>query len=121
MIIIETCPKCGHDLQDLVITTNPPIPQKKCFSCGWEWTGEPEQVIRRPFGGNSFYPDDKHTLIGSVYNELINVNYDDSSCALNNINGSVYEINKLDLDGISGVNYNDIVEAVERTKKYIRD
>lgn len=52
-IIIETCPKCGHDLHDLVIATNPPIPQKKCFGCGWEWTGEPEQVIRMPFGGNS--------------------------------------------------------------------
>lgn len=52
-IIIETCPKCGHDLHDLVICTYPPIPQKKCFNCGWEWTGEPEEVIRVPFGGNS--------------------------------------------------------------------
>ena len=53
MIIIETCPKCGHDLHDLVIVTNPPIPHKKCFECGWEWFGEPEQVIRVPFGGNA--------------------------------------------------------------------
>ena len=53
MIIIETCPKCGHDLTDLVIATYPPIPQKKCYGCGWEWTGEPEQIIRRPFGGNN--------------------------------------------------------------------
>ena len=43
-IIIETCPKCGHDLTDLVIDTYPPIPQKKCFNCGWEWTGEREEV-----------------------------------------------------------------------------
>lgn len=57
-IIIETCPKCGHDLRDLIITTYPPIPQKKCFSCGWEWTGEPEEVIRMPFGGNSLIKDD---------------------------------------------------------------
>lgn len=28
MIIIETCPKCGHDLLDSVICTNPPIPKK---------------------------------------------------------------------------------------------
>ena len=53
MIIIETCPKCGHDLMDLVIATYPPIPQKKCFSCGWSWEGEREEVIRVPFGGNS--------------------------------------------------------------------
>lgn len=54
MRIIYTCPKCGHDLVDLVLTTNPPIPQKKCFSCGWEWTGEPEEVMRVPFGGNTY-------------------------------------------------------------------
>jgi len=53
MRIIETCPVCGHDLVDLVLTVNPPIPQKKCFACGWSWTGEPEEVVRVPFGGNS--------------------------------------------------------------------
>lgn len=57
MIIIETCPKCGHNLQDLVIATYPPIPKKECFSCGWSWTGEPEEVVRVPFGGNSFTMD----------------------------------------------------------------
>lgn len=35
MIIIETCPKCGHDLQDEVICTYPPIPRKVCWNCGW--------------------------------------------------------------------------------------
>ena len=45
MVIIETCPKCGHDLTDLVICTYPPIPQKKCFNCGWSWEGEREEVI----------------------------------------------------------------------------
>lgn len=54
MRIIETCPKCGHDLTYLVLTTYPPIPQKKCFNCGWEWTGEAEEVVRVPFGGNTY-------------------------------------------------------------------
>lgn len=54
MRIIETCPKCGHDLTDIVLTTYPPIPQKKCFNCGWEWTGEAEEVVRVPFGGNTY-------------------------------------------------------------------
>lgn len=54
MRIIETCPKCGGDLVDLVIATDPPIPQKKCFNCGWEWTGEREEVVRVPFGGNTY-------------------------------------------------------------------
>lgn len=53
MIIIETCPKCGHDLQDEVICTYPPIPRKVCWNCGWNWTGEPEKITRVPFGDNT--------------------------------------------------------------------
>ena len=53
MIVIETCPKCGHDLQDEVICTYPPIPRKVCWNCGWNWTGEPEKIRRVPFGGNT--------------------------------------------------------------------
>ena len=75
-IIIETCPKCGHDLVDEVICTNPPIPKKSCWNCGWHWEGEPEQVIRQPFGGNSFYLDNKYALIGSKYDEkIVNTDY----------------------------------------------
>lgn len=49
MIIIETCPKCGHDLMDEIICTYPPIPVKRCPKCGWRWEGEPEQILRVPF------------------------------------------------------------------------
>lgn len=65
-IIIETCPKCEHDLQDLIITTYPPIPQKKCFNCGWEWTGKPEEVIRMPFCGNSFEQESTYLNLNCV-------------------------------------------------------
>lgn len=58
MIIIETCPKCGHDLQDEVICTYPPIPRKVCYSCGWSWEGKREEVVRVPFGGNNLIIDD---------------------------------------------------------------
>ena len=50
-IIIETCPKCGHDLHDLVICTYPPIPRKECHNCGWSWEGEREEIARVPFDG----------------------------------------------------------------------
>ena len=53
MIIIETCPKCGHDLRDEVICTYPPTPRKVCWNCGWSWTGEQEKITRVPFGGNT--------------------------------------------------------------------
>jgi uncharacterized Zn finger protein len=113
-IIIETCPKCGHDLMSEVICTYPPIPKKSCPSCGWYWEGEPEQVIRQPFGGNSFYPDDNHALVGSVYNELVNV--DDTCCMANNLNGYVFMVDENKLkDDVS--KYND--HLAEELKKYI--
>ena len=69
MIIIETCPVCGHDLRDEVICTNPPIPRKVCYSCGWSWTGEQETVIRVPFGGEHI--DDNALLNGYNLNSSV--------------------------------------------------
>lgn len=57
MIVIETCPKCGHDLQDLVIATYPPIPKKECWNCGWSWTGKQEEIVRTPFSENGIAND----------------------------------------------------------------
>lgn len=86
MIIIETCPKCGHDLTDLVLCTYPPIPQKKCFGCGWEWTGEREEIARVPFGGNSLNVDDFNGYNTDTYTfdelskSLIRDNFSNESC-----------------------------------------
>ena len=59
-IIIETCPKCGHDLHDAILASNPPIPKKVCWNCGWSWTGDTEEVVRIPFGGNSLELEEQH-------------------------------------------------------------
>lgn len=78
-IIIETCPKCGHDLLNEVICTYPPIPRKSCPSCGWSWEGEREEVIRVPFGGNSLTVDDLVDICKDVNIEpsvLNNINSD---------------------------------------------
>lgn len=76
MIVVETCPKCGHDLHDVVICTYPPIPRKVCWNCGWSWTGKPEKITRVPFGGNtnnftdkdntSIIPDGSSTGLDSI-------------------------------------------------------
>lgn len=77
-IIIETCPKCGHDLINEMICTYPPIPRKSCPSCGWSWEGEQEEVVRIPFGGNSFNCDDTiYTLQDNTNYECINGDYSD--------------------------------------------
>lgn len=81
-IIIETCPKCGHDLMNEVICTYPPIPRKSCPSCGWSWEGEREEVIRVPFDGNSLIIDD---LVGLDKYDKLEVNLDDITL-LNNFN-----------------------------------
>ena len=57
MKIIETCPRCGADLIDVVIATCPEIVRKECWSCGWASQGEKEEVVRIPFGGNRSWPD----------------------------------------------------------------
>ena len=57
MKIIETCPRCGADLIDVVIATSPEIIRKECWSCGWASQGEKEEVVRIPFGGNRSWPD----------------------------------------------------------------
>lgn len=49
MYIIETCPKCGGDLDVLVLTSYPPIPARRCKKCGWYWQGKAEMPIRVPF------------------------------------------------------------------------
>lgn len=48
-MIVETCPKCGEPLIDIMLTSNPPIPKKECWKCGWSWTGEPEKIEYKPF------------------------------------------------------------------------
>ena len=57
MKIIETCPRCGADLIDVVIATCPEIVRKECWSCGWSSQGEKEEVVRIPFGGNRSWSD----------------------------------------------------------------
>lgn len=50
MIVVETCPKCGGDLDVLILTSNPPIPARRCRRCGWYWQGKVEMPVRISFG-----------------------------------------------------------------------
>lgn len=68
-MIIETCPNCGSDLFDYMLASNPPIPKKECHACGWSWTGKREEVIRVPFGGNSY--NSNHTDYLGVHDNTI--------------------------------------------------
>ena len=34
-IIIYTCPKCGSDLQESMLPSDPPQYEKRCLFCGW--------------------------------------------------------------------------------------
>lgn len=78
-MIIETCPRCGHDLMNIMLASNPPIPKKECWHCGWSWTGELEEVIRMPFGGNSL-EHDKYPSLNDYINTPYTLNSEQSPC-----------------------------------------
>ena len=57
-MIIYTCPECGADLQSFILTSNPPKTQYSCPMCNWSYTepqGQPEEIIRIPYGGNGLF------------------------------------------------------------------
>lgn len=49
MIVVYTCPNCGHDLFETTIATYPPIYRKECPKCHWYWESTPEPIKRVPF------------------------------------------------------------------------
>ena len=63
MQIVYTCPRCGADLQQLVLTSFPPQHLTRCNQCGWEHI-EREEVTRVPFPSSKLY---------SNYSKLDNV------------------------------------------------
>ena len=89
-IIIETCPKCGHDLQDVVLCTYPPIPRKECHNCGWSWEGQREEIIRVPF------------------NEFINMGYSDKD-----------SLNLANLAVDTAIAYNGCIDITDATNTLI--
>ena len=57
-MIIYTCPECGADLQSFILTSNPPKTQYSCPICNWSHIdpqGQPEEIIRIPYGGNGLF------------------------------------------------------------------
>ena len=49
MILVETCPKCGHDLIGLCLDSYPPQYVMECFNCGWRSKAEQDEIIRVPY------------------------------------------------------------------------
>ena len=47
-MIIYTCPKCGNDLQEVILASNPPQHKIYCNNCGWSHI-EREEVCRIPY------------------------------------------------------------------------
>lgn len=68
-MIIYTCPKCGHDLKEEVLTSYPPIYKKYCSNCGWS-NSEQEEIVRVPF---------KEDYVKTNLNSYVN-NYLPSTC-----------------------------------------
>lgn len=103
-IIIETCPKCGHDLQNLMIATYPPIPRKECWNCGWSWEGEQEEVVRVPFGGNSLEMASDNNCL----NDFLKMGYSEEDSKI-----------LADLAVNSAVSYDGVLDIIEAANSII--
>ena len=61
MQIIYTCPECGGDLQEQILTSYPPIRKVVCHQCGWSYEYPRDDAVRIPF----IYPvDDSYNKNG---------------------------------------------------------
>lgn len=47
-MIVYTCPKCGSELINYVLTSYPPIYVTKCSNCDWE-TRKSDKIIKIPY------------------------------------------------------------------------
>lgn len=103
-IIIETCPKCGHDLVDIMLASYPPIPKKECWNCGWSWTGEREEIVRVPFGGNSL----EMASDNSYLNDFLKMGYSEEDSKI-----------LADLAVNSAVSYDGVLDITEAANSII--
>jgi len=62
MILVETCPNCGNNIQTIILTSFPPIPKKICNHCGWTKIGEPEKVVFKVAEDSEGDNDEKKVL-----------------------------------------------------------
>lgn len=82
MIVVYTCPECGHDLRETTIATYPPIYRKECPNCHWYWESTPEPIKRIPFN-----PDPIDTVVPMVNDFSPFASPACQSCASNPANG----------------------------------
>ena len=67
-MIIYTCPKCGGDLQEYVLTSYPPQYKKACPKCGWSHIEKPsDEVVRIPYNPPEYSTPKVNTYYASSY------------------------------------------------------
>ena len=80
MIVIETCPECGADLYDVVLTSYPPKSGKQCMSCGWSYiSDDTNDIVRIPFS-----PPEKKNIQRAVITTVTTDDFDDPCAGCSN-------------------------------------
>lgn len=105
MIIIDFCPKCGHELREIVICTYPSIERKECCRCGWSWESAPVHIVKDT------------TIHDNTDYECLN----STDCFANNLAGTIFKSNMITQENTIKLRHDDIMAAVDRTKKYIKN
>ena len=116
MIIIDLCPKCGHELHETVICTYPSIDRKECCRCGWSWESEPVPIVKVPFNDGSACCNTDYVIHGNTDYECLN----STDCFANNLAGTIFTSNMITQENTIKLCHDDIMAAVDRIEKYIK-
>ena len=66
-MIIYTCPECGHDLTEVILTTYPAKREMCCMNCGWSVILK-NQIQRIPYPKDEFNTNNFNTIPDSCKN-----------------------------------------------------
>lgn len=103
-MIEYTCPKCGHVMQCICLTSYPPQTRYECFSCGYasKTVSEPLERYSLP---NELQQD---TSYHPIYDAMVNGTEDYSAVQDESDKALSAYVNSISTD--TGVNFYDLIE-----------
>ena len=108
-MIEYTCPKCGHVMQCICLTSYPPQTRYECFSCGYVSKTVSEPLERYPLPNELQQDDSYHPILDAMVNGVNTAYTEDYFAAQAELDKatSAY-VRNISTD--TGVNFYDLIE-----------